>query len=74
MKYHIDIGNSSSGPIGLCAVIEARSKKEALSILDDNLGEYCEIETLTNSDGIEYCNVYFNISNCSIDDVDEWDE
>jgi len=63
--YHVDVGRSSGKPgIGACGIVEATSKKEALSIfveavspgeisVRDNHGE-------PDEDGIDYINVYFS--------------
>jgi len=33
--YHFDIGNSTTGPIGFCADVEAESKEDAVLFLRD---------------------------------------
>lgn len=60
-SYHFDVGNSSTGPIGLCARVKAETKAEALAILKEALPELQEvIVDDVEDDRIEYINVYIN--------------
>lgn len=59
-SYHFDVGDSSAGPIGLCARVTAGTKAEALEILKEALPEELKVPVLADGDAIEYINVYFN--------------
>jgi hypothetical protein len=71
-SYHFDIGNSTDGPIGLCAQVNAPSKERALELLHEALGEQHGIEDdeLGNKEGIGYINVYFNTDLITAKDID----
>jgi len=73
-SYHFSMGDSSRGPIGLCARVDADSEEQALSRLQDYLAA-CEDFELKRHVGsephIEYCNVYIAVENMTIKDIDE---
>ena len=82
-KYHLDCGNSSEGPIGLCAVIEAKDAEEALAKLKAILPDEIDIrdECFSGSfdrfgdvGDVEYVNVYISAENIKITELDEEDE
>jgi hypothetical protein len=72
--YHFDIGNSTLGPIGMCAQIRARSKKDALARLRrairDATGPLKEIPLGHRGSVSEYINVYFEPDNLTSSDID----
>lgn len=71
-SYHFDIGNSSEGPIGLCARVTADSPEQALKLLKAALPEEIEVELVDGDDGhVEYINVYLNDDFISTKDIDE---
>lgn len=80
-SYHFDVGNSSTGPIGLCARITANSPEEALEILKDHL----PVEGLMIADDkwsdagpgtphVEYIQAYFNDAAITVKDIDDEEE
>jgi hypothetical protein len=70
-SYHFDVGNSSTGPIGFCASINAKSRKEALKKLRFLLPEEVMAdEGLGLKRPEEYIRVYFNDKALSTGDID----
>jgi hypothetical protein len=65
--FHFSLGDSSDGPIGFCANIEAESPEKALEILRERLPGASEI----SGDGQEYITVYFNGDAVTVDDIDD---
>jgi hypothetical protein len=60
-NYHFDIGNSITGPIGLCAAVRAKSEAAAVAILRATLSSNDETQELYPEDErVIYLNVYFN--------------
>lgn len=73
--YHFDIGNSTSGLLGLCAVIRATSPREALEILKANLPE--EVMISGETEDVGYIQVYLNdqaIQESDVTEISEEDE
>ena len=68
-KYHFSLGNSSDGPVGFCAEVEAESQEDALEILKEELPESMGIETTHES--IVYLRVYFNPNAITTADIDD---
>jgi hypothetical protein len=72
MRYHFDLGDSTSGPIGFCATVTAPDSDTAVAILRDRLlmlsGENCDIDLLDN--GIDYIAVYLGPLNITAKDID----
>jgi hypothetical protein len=72
--YHFDIGDSTLGPIGMCAQICARSKMDALarlrSAIRDATGPLKEISISHRGSVSEYINVYFEPDNLTFTDID----
>lgn len=66
--YHFCIGNSSTGPIGLCAEIEATSPLEALEIFREELTELVRLES--SNPAVKYINIYTAGENISVYDID----
>lgn len=75
-SYHFSLGNSTDGPIGFCARVEASDASDAVDrlqeILSKRLNGNEELEIYSN--GPEYVSVYFNQAVLSFDDIDEEDE
>jgi hypothetical protein len=68
-SYHFDVGNSNTGPIGMCARITAETKEDAIEILRDVLPD--EFEIPCDHGAIEYIQVYLNADNVTEKDVDD---
>lgn len=81
-SYHFSCGNSSVGPIGFCARIRAKTKKEALEILKRVLPDEMKIRPIyqggeqgkKDDAAIEYIEAYISPDNIKIDDIDEHEE
>jgi len=77
-SYHFSIGNSSTGQIGLCGRVRAKSKEEAAKIFRAALGE--ESKIVANWDenvpdgAVEYLRAYFNPDKITEKDIDEVDD
>jgi hypothetical protein len=75
--YHFSCGNSTRGPIGLCAQVVAQTRREALrklrSTLEKSLGSYSEISVRAGRRSFEYINVYISPENIRLAHVDEID-
>ncbi len=69
-EYHIDCGNSTDGPVGLCAVVVAASKQEALRQLRVGLMADVNVKACVGT-GILYATVYVSAENISIKEVSE---
>ena len=70
--YHVDVGNSTDGPLGLCARVTATSKGQALKMIREEVAS--EITVVQNNQActnIEYVNVYINLEAITEDDIDE---
>ena len=75
-KYHFDIGDTGSKPLGMCAWVKAESKQAAVIILKDAIwGAYGEglIDLKIGDDEVEYCHVYLDPDNITVEDIDEVD-
>lgn len=70
-SYHFDCGNSTNGPVGMCARVQATSKKEAVTILNEALPETEEAQPYAHEDAIEYINFYTGTVKES--HIDDWD-
>ena len=75
--FHFNVGNSTSGPIGMCCSISAATREAALNRLKRLLPPACDIH-LTRLDQKrdsaqpdEYVRVYFNTRNIHTRDIDE---
>jgi len=66
--YHFDIGDTNKGPLGMCAVVQAKNKNEALQIIRAALPD--TIEVPTDDSRVVYVNVYLNGKNIKTTDVD----
>jgi len=68
-SYHFTFGNSTTGAVGFCGRVNARSRAEAVEILRRRLPETLNVFTATHTD--EYINVYFNLKRIRASDIDE---
>jgi len=75
--FHFSVGNSTSGPIGMCCSISAATREAALNRLKRLMPGECEV-SLTRIDcgrdaeePGEYVRVYFNTRNIYTRDIDE---
>jgi len=75
-RYHFSVGNSSTGHVGYCASVYARSEKEAVEALRGSIME--EYEGGQHEDRrIDYLAFYTNhkaITSKDIDDAEEVDK
>lgn len=71
-NYHFSVGNSSEGPIGLCARVIADTPEDALAALCEALPEeLLEVQNVRRCQRgqIEYINVYINELAITVDDI-----
>lgn len=73
-SYHFDIGNSSTGPLGLCGRIKAETKEEALYIFRNRLWAFTEGLNVGEDNDEGYIEVYFNPDHITVNDIDDEDE
>lgn len=66
-SYHFDCGNSSKGPIGFCARIEADNEAAAVERLRELLPEHVTVYNTTD----EYIAVYLNGEAVTPEDIDD---
>ena len=69
-SFHFSIGNSTDGPLGICARIWAVTQGEAVRLLHDSLAEEIKLKTFGMA-GVEYLNLYTNTDHIGADDIDE---
>ena len=73
-KYHLSCGNSTRGSIGLCGSVRARSRNEALLMLQGalalSIGQYSEIAIPAYGKAIDYVNVYISPENITLADIE----
>lgn len=67
-SYHFCLGNSTEGPVGYCARIDATSKEEAVELLKAKLPGSVMVQ---GYGGNEYIEVYLNIEAITTSDIDE---
>ena len=57
-EYHFNVGNTSVGPLGMCAVVQTSSRRQAVEILRKFLPDTVEISIPAEyRDQIDYINV-----------------
>jgi hypothetical protein len=71
-SYHFDGGNSTRGPIGFSARVQAYSKKEAAGILAAAIPE--EHNIIQDDGSVEYVNVYFNFAKIKAHLIDSYED
>ena len=69
-SYHFCLGNSTEGPVGCCARVNATSEEEAVELLKAKLPDSVIVQ---NYSGNEYIEVYLNIEAITTSDIDEVD-
>ena len=70
-SYHFCLGNSTEGPVGCCARVNATSEEEAVELLMAKLPDSVMVQ---GYGGSEYIEVYLNneaITKADIDEVDD---
>lgn len=77
-SFHFDLGNSSAGPIGLCARVTARTAKRALEMLKESLPEelnlpHTEWTQKHEGEAIEYVRIYINPDAITTNDIDDYE-
>lgn len=73
-SFHFDVGDSTKGPIGLCARVLAHTEEEAVEILKAAMPDEVELKTFCeeeNKPRIEYLNLYINPNAFSTKDIDD---
>lgn len=73
-SFLIDVGNSSTGPVGFCARVIATSKEEAIAKFASLVPECIEARGELDPDeaeDVEYFNVYFNENHISVKDIED---
>lgn len=71
-SYLFSCGDSSNGPVGFCARVQATSRREALRLLKAGLPTEAAIPTAADTEAsIEYLNVYFNEDAVTLADVED---
>ena len=76
-SYLFDCGNSTDGPIGFCARIQAKDEPEAVAILEnflnDNLHFQQALDMKVSEDcrqaGVEYVTIYFGSENLTPNNI-----
>lgn len=74
-NYHFDVGNSSTGPIGMCAAINATSKKDAIErfriLYEEAVFKGQEDGCLAELGDDQYIAVYINPAGLKTSHIDE---
>jgi len=70
-SYHFSRGNSTSGPVGYCARVEAENAQDAIAKLKTVLEELDYTSGELWSSGDQYLQVYFGDDPISEEDIDE---
>lgn len=73
-EYTFQIGDSTSGPVGITAVVVAASEEDALDRLRELLPEYPSTSLGLGDPSNEYVNVYINAGAISLRDCEGADE
>lgn len=75
--YHFSFGDSNDGSLGMCAVVRADSRSEAVKILQDQCADMEDEYAVLPQDEdreVQYMRVYFNHRNISERDIDDENE
>ena len=74
-RYHFSLGNSTEGPIGFCAAVQATTEREAATklrrALRDISAAACEVALGNPNKDVEYVAVYFNPARIELSDIDQ---
>lgn len=77
-SFHFSCGDSTDGPIGFCARVQAEDVNDAVQKLKDALGWLRELDAKKASGmgnpAIEYLEIYFNPEAITWKAIDEEDE
>jgi len=72
-SFMFDLGNTSTGPVGMVVRVQARTKKEALKIIKDKLWEGLDdsqgIDLEISDPRIEYARIYVDPDNITLADI-----
>ena len=73
-SYRLSCGDSTQGPVGLCACVLADTKEEALAklqhALENSTGALGEIRVQTGHEGVQYINVYISPENINVSEIE----
>lgn len=73
--FKFDVGNSSTGPLGMVMRVYAHTKPEAVEIANKFLAQRDVIDfDGVITEGIEYCNIYFGTLTINHIDASETEE
>ena len=73
-RFHFSFGDSSKGPVGYCAAIEAETPEQAVELLKKQMPEQWEVNGNPDEEGhheLDYIEVYFNTDAITVKDIDE---
>lgn len=71
-RFHFSLGDTTDGPVGFCAAVDANTEAEALEKLKASLPESYPLEPVADQDkDIDYIRVYFNPDKITVADIDE---
>jgi len=70
-KYHFSLGDSNEGAVGMCGIVRAKSKEEAVEILREALPTQVDIPICEEEHRIEYFNLYINPKSIHVSDIDD---
>jgi len=71
--FHFDLGNSTTGPVGISGAIRAESKQEAVDELREKLAHLIDGQSL-EIEGIEYVRAYVNANCLTERDMEEGED
>lgn len=71
LSFHFSFGNSTDGPLGICARIWAVTEAEAVQKLHAALAEEISLKTFGMGGHVEYINLYTNTDYIGTDNIDE---
>ncbi len=74
VDYHFSFGDSNEGSLGMCAVVRAGSREEAVQILAHELAEMEDEYAVLPQDedrDVQYIRIYTNHRNISVRDIDD---
>jgi hypothetical protein len=73
-SYHFSCGNSTQGPVGICARVIADTKQEAIgklrAAIENSLGAFGELRLQVDAPAVQYVNVYISPENITFSDLD----
>lgn len=69
-EYHFSVGNSTTGHVGLCAVVIADTPEQAVERLKESMAEDLDA-AWDHSEYVQYSTVYLNSEAFTVNDIDE---